>query len=124
MLITTSSYGLKHLLGINKTFCRKFKDIELNGTKSIILGMRTKGAKSEPKPLHKLPTSKSAKYLDLYINDGIKEDARVVRCLHTRTTSIFKQNSNLRLCFMAIKTQVPNAYGGLYAIESFFQNYI
>ena len=32
---------------------------------------------------------------------------------------MIKQNTNLRLCARAIKNQVLNAYGGLYAIESF-----
>ena len=121
LLTASSSYGLKSLLEITKSFCSQFNDIVLNDSKSIILRMGTKGAKSEPKSLDKIPTAKSAKYLGAYINDDIKEEARVVRCLYTRTNSIFRQNSNLRLCSMAIKTQVLNAYGGVYAIESFIK---
>ena len=43
--------------------------------------MGTKGSKSEPKALDRIRTAKSAKYLGVYINDDIKEEARAVRCL-------------------------------------------
>ena len=119
LLLSHSPYGLKLLLDITKEFCRKYSDIELNSDKSMIIRMGTKVKNKEPVPIYNIPTHKSAKYLGIFLNEDSLEEARVVRSLYSRTNLLLKQNKNVNLCSKASKLLLVNAYGSVYALETF-----
>ena len=117
LLIASSPFGLKLLLDITDSFCRKHHDIEINPSKSVILRMGTKGKKKHPISINGISTKPSSKYLGVWLNDECKEDARLIRTLYSRANNLFRQNTNIKLFSHQTKVMLVNAYGSLYGSE-------
>ena len=100
-------------------FCSEYNDIELNPNKSQILRMGKKGSKKILMTMYDIPIKNEAKYLGVWINNEKLEHARVTRTLYANTNNIFRQNTNIRNCSFQSKRNILNAYGNIYALESF-----
>lgn len=118
-LAASSLVGLEKLYDLTIKFTKRYCDIKMNPSKSVILRMGT--SKREPMSFAGIPTADNHKYLGAYIGNTNKflETCRAKKAIYTRTNMLIKQNTAAIGCNDKIKKMYLNAYGGVYGIEFF-----
>ena len=119
-ICAASSNGLSKLYSVVMSFCGRYDDIEMNPTKSVI--MRLGRSKQKPISFEEIPVKEKATYLGATISNSKTDEEdkrRAVRALFIKTNMLLKQNSQVKYLADSQKKQILNAYGTVYAIETF-----
>ena len=119
VLIASSPYGLRKLIGKTLLFANMYNDITFNPSKSWILrlGPHTR----PPVSVCNIPTTECHVYLGVEIGRQADPQKAAAAKLYCNTNKLFLQNKHVKKCNTNVKNVCINSYGNVYCIENFLE---